>query len=440
MLVVGSGPQLGGLWVLVVGGGPSPPSSLPPDEKTSANCSQCPQPAQLGQELAKLRGELEAVRHALTAQETLLDNTSRAHQLLASTGQDLGAELAGCWAATGQLNRTLGQLWARAGGWQEAAEELRGSLRALAEERLEARAALQRLNASLGQGWGRLRAAERRAEEEKEALEELEAGWRDHTRLLGGLRAAAAETGELLKGLRGSLGAAGRRAGENAESMHELVLQVMGLQLQLDNVSSSLDEQRESLGDLRYHGRYGQKRAAERFQALEGRLEAHRLELATIVANVNATDGHVHSMLRYLDDVRLSCTLGFHAQAEELDYLNKSLGRALGEAERLRERFGLLSARLDFDVRNLSVLLEEMKAVDARHGEVLRNVTVLRGEGGAPGDGRRNFGSPPTPQGSRWGGPKGTRTSSRGHGGVLGTELPGPLGSALSRALPGAFG
>lgn len=369
-----------------------PPSTLPPDEKTSANCSQCHQPAQLGQELAKLQDELEAVRLSLTAQETLLDNTSRAHHLLASSGQELGAQLAGCWAATGQLNRTLGQLWARVGGWREEAEGLRGSLRALMEERLEAMAAIQRLNASLGQSWGRLRNAERRVEEEKEAMEELEAGWHNHSRLLGGLRAAAAETGEAVKGLRGRLGAAGRRAGETAEGMHELVLQVMGLQLQLDNISSSLDEQRENLGDLHYHSRYGQKMAAERFQELEGRLEGQRLELATMAANVNATDGHVHAMLRYLDDVRLSCTLGFHAQAEELEHLNASLGRALGEAEGLREGFGFLRARLDFEVRNLSALLEEMKGVDAKHGEALRDVAVLRGEGG-----RRNFGSPPIP-------------------------------------------
>jgi hypothetical protein len=85
-------------------------------------------------------------------------------------------------------------------------------------------------------------------------------------------------------------------------------------------------------------------------------------------------------MLKYLDDVRLSCTLGFHTHAEELYYLNKSVSLMLGTTDLLRERFSLLSARLDFNVRNLSMIVEEMKAVDTQHGEILHNVTILRGK------------------------------------------------------------
>nr|XP_031548336.1 scavenger receptor class A member 3 [Vicugna pacos] len=68
----------------------------------------------------------------------------------------------------------------------------------------------------------------------------------------------------------------------------------------------------------------------------------------------------------------------------ELYYLNKSVSLMLATTDLLRERFSLLSARLDFNVRNLSMIVEEMKAVDTQHGEILRNVTILRDRGAGP--------------------------------------------------------
>nr|XP_014433789.1 scavenger receptor class A member 3 [Pelodiscus sinensis] len=145
-------------------------------------------------------------------------------------------------------------------------------------------------------------------------------------RVFGSLRATSAKTGELVKSIQASTSAASQRISQNAEGMHDLVLQVMGLQLQLDNISSALDDHEENAHDLQYHARYAQNRTAERFETLEGRMASHEIEIGTIFANINATDSHVHSMLKYLDDVRLACTLGFHAHAEERDHLNSVPG------------------------------------------------------------------------------------------------------------------
>uniref|UniRef100_A0A8C5U9I4 Scavenger receptor class A member 3 n=1 Tax=Malurus cyaneus samueli TaxID=2593467 RepID=A0A8C5U9I4_9PASS len=164
-----------------------------------------------------------------------------------------------------------------------------------------------------------------------------------------------------------------------ARGTHEPALRLLALQLRLDNASSELDENQENLQDLRYHRAHGRNRTAERFAELESRLESQQLELATIAANVVATDGHVLGMLRFLDGVRASCSMGVRAHARELLQLDRALGMLREDAEELRERSGILGARLEFDVRNLSALAEEMRAVDARHGEILRNVSVLRG-------------------------------------------------------------
>uniref|UniRef100_A0A8C9G949 Scavenger receptor class A member 3 n=1 Tax=Pavo cristatus TaxID=9049 RepID=A0A8C9G949_PAVCR len=350
------------------------------DEKSSGNCSLCLETGQLGQELGKLQGELEEIQKMLLVQEVLLDRTSRTHDTLSSSSTKISSEVADCSFSTRRLNESVGQLVAQLGGWRAITSQLDGSLKGLEQERFDVRAAMQQLNFTLGQTSDWIQLIQRKTDEETLTLQKMVTEWQNYTRLFAGLRAASAETGELVRSIQAGVGAAARQVGQNAEGMHDLVLQVMGLQLQLDNISSFLDDHEENMNDLRYHAKYAQNRTAERFETLEGRMASHEIEIGTIFTNINATDSHVHSMLRYLDDVRLSCTLGFHAHAEELYYLNKSLSLVQGTADLLRERFGLLSARLDFDIRNLSMVMEEMKVVDVRHGEMLRNITILRGE------------------------------------------------------------
>ncbi|KFP81229.1 Scavenger receptor class A member 3, partial [Acanthisitta chloris] len=322
-------------------------------EKTSGNCSLCQERAQLGQEITELQGELEDIQKMLLVQEILLDRTSQTHNQLSSTSNTITTQVDTCSLSIQQVNQSMGQLLAQVGGWQVVTSQLDTSLKGLAQERYDVRAAMQQLNFTLGQTSSWIQVIQRKTDEETLTLQKVVSEWQNYTRLFGGLRATTAKTSEALRSLQGSAGALARQAGRDADSMHDLLLQLMGLQLQLDNISSVLDEHQENLNDLRYHQRYAQNRTAERFETLEGRMTSHEVEIGTILANVNATDSHVHSMLRYLDDVRLSCTLGFHTHAEELYYLNKSLSLAQGSTEVLRERFSLLSARLDFEVRNL---------------------------------------------------------------------------------------
>ncbi|KFQ32961.1 Scavenger receptor class A member 3, partial [Mesitornis unicolor] len=342
------------------------------DEKTSGNCSLCHETGQLGQEISKLQGELEEIQKMLLAQEILLDRTSRIHRHLTSAGAEITGGVDNCSFSIRRVNESLGQLLAQVGGWQGVTSQLGNSLKGLVQERYEVRAAVQQMNFTLGQSSDWIRVIQRKTDEETLTLQKIVTEWQNYTRLFGGLRAASSKTSEAVKSIQSSVGEAVRQVGQNSESMHELVLQ-------LENVSSFLDEHEENVHDLRYHQRYSQNRTAERFETLEGRMESHEVEIGTIFANINATDSHVHSMLRYLDDVRLSCTLGFHTHAEELYYLNKTLGLLQGTTDLLRERYGLLSARLDFDIRNLSMVMEEMKVVDVQHGEMLKNITVLRG-------------------------------------------------------------
>ncbi|XP_010000516.1 PREDICTED: scavenger receptor class A member 3 [Chaetura pelagica] len=418
------------------------------DEKSSGNCSLCHETGQLGQEITKLQGELEEIQKMLLVQEILLDRTSQTHNILSSTSNKITSEVDNCSFSIQQVNESLGQFLAQVGGWQVVSTQLDNSLKGLAQERYDVRAAMQQMNFTLGQTSDWLQVIQRKTDEETLTLQKIVTEWQNYTRLFGGLRATSSKTSELVKSIQGSVGAAARQVSQNSENMHDLVLQVMGLQLQLDNISSFLDDHEENMNDFRYHNRYTQNRTAERFETLEGRMTSHEIEISTIFANINATDSHVHSMLRYLDDVRLSCTLGFHTHAEELYYLNKSLSLVQGTTDLLRERYSLLSARLDFDIRNLSMVMEEMKVVDVQHGEMLKNITILRGVPGLPGPrglkGDVGVKGPPGSQGEK--GDTGSLGSPgpQGHPGSPGPPGPqgqrGPLGLKGFPGLKGAKG
>lgn len=59
--------------------------------------------------------------------------------------------------------------------------------------------------------------------------------------------------------------------------------------------------------------------------------------------------------------------------------LNSTVLLLLHLADTLRQQNVLLNVQLDMDVRNLSMVMEEMKLVDVHHTQLIKNVTIVRG-------------------------------------------------------------
>ncbi|XP_069831831.1 scavenger receptor class A member 3 isoform X2 [Dendropsophus ebraccatus] len=355
------------------------------DMKSVGNCSYCHDATYLGQEISKLQGELEEIQKMLLAQEIQLDKTSENHQFLMAANSKMDNQIDRSNFSLRQINQTLGLFLFQVKGWQAAAAELEASVKNLVQERYDITAAVQQINFTVGQTSEWIQVIQRKTDEETLTLQKIVNDWQNYSKIFGGFKTTSVKTIDLVRNIQSSITATAQRITMNTEVMHDLVLQVMGLQLQLDNITSFLDDHEENMQDLQYHSKYTQNRTVERFESLEGRMFSHETEIGTIFTNINATDNHVHSMLKYLDDVRLSCTHGFNSHAEELYYLNKSVSLMQGATDLLRERFSLMNARLDFDVRNLSMIMEEMKLVDIKHGEILEGVTIVQGAPGLPG-------------------------------------------------------
>ncbi|KAG7268536.1 hypothetical protein CRUP_012173 [Coryphaenoides rupestris] len=180
---------------------------------------------------------------------------------------------------------------------------------------------------------------------------------------------------------------------------------VMNLQMQLDNVTSFMDEHEENMHDLQYHARYYENRTGERFSTLDGRLNSIDMEIDTISSSINATVSHVQSMYKYINIESSSCQIRLGSHSEDLQYM-------------------LLSVRVDMDVRNLTMVTEELKLVDTHHTQRIKNFTILKG--GRGGLGEKGVMGPKGDQGET--GPPG------------GKGAPGMKGSKGSIGPPGANG
>ncbi|TMS12004.1 Scavenger receptor class A member 3 [Larimichthys crocea] len=114
------------------------------------------------------------------------------------------------------------------------------------------------------------------------------------------------------------------------------------------------------------------------FSALDGRLNSISMEIDTISSSINATVNHVQSMYKYINIESSSCQSRMGRHTEDLQNLNNTVLLLLHLADTLRQQNMLLNLRLDVDVRNLSMVMEEMKLVDVHHTQLIKNFTIVK--------------------------------------------------------------
>ena len=71
--------------------------------------------------------------------------------------------------------------------------------------------------------------------------------------------------------------------------------------------------------------------------------------------------------------------LTLYARPVSLKNLNDTVLLLLDFADTLREQNMMLRVRVFMDVRNLTMVMEEMKLVDTRHTQIIKNFTILKG-------------------------------------------------------------
>ncbi|MBN3309153.1 SCAR3 protein, partial [Amia calva] len=415
---------------------------------TSSNCSDIHDVGHFGQEVSTLKKEFEDIQKMILGQEQILDQASRTQQSLSSSNTRIIHDIQNYSIAIKLINQSLERYLDQVNGWKVVITETDEAMKSLVQDQSDLRATVHQVNTTVALSALWIDTIQRKANEESLVLQKITTDWQDYSKVLGAIKSNASTTSQMVRSIQNGISATHQRISVSSETVHDLTLQVMNLQMQLDNVTSFMDEHEENMQDLHYHSGYYKNRTSERFETLEARMGSLETEIDTISASINATVNHVQSMYKYINIESTSCHSKLGSHTEELYNLNSSVLVLLNSVDTLRQQYMYLSVRLDMDVRNLSMVMEEMKLVDTKHSQIMKNFTVLKGMPGPPGvRGSKGEMGPVGPVGLTGNkgdkGPTGNR-GPLGEKGFIGPKgapgEPGPPGPKGSQGLKGAKG
>ncbi|KAF7668432.1 hypothetical protein LDENG_00014680 [Lucifuga dentata] len=230
----------------------------------------------------------------------------------------------------------------------------------------------------------------------------------------------------------------------NGDALDDLGTQLNSLASQIQNTSTITEGHDQSLRELMDHQRDHDNITSVRFDDMEARLDRHESDMDRVTGNVSFATQLLGAISSDLNGMR-SCAETVMHHSDLLLGLNTSVTEAQADSKELRVQQDELAARLDKEVNNLSIVMEEMKLMDSKHSQLITNFTILQGPPGPRGP--KGDKGPHGPLGQT--GPKGDK-GDRGLPGLMGPKgekgpagLPGPQGqkgAAGVRGLPGAKG
>ncbi|KAM9839473.1 collectin-12-like [Aulostomus maculatus] len=224
----------------------------------------------------------------------------------------------------------------------------------------------------------------------------------------------------------------------NNDSLEEVGSQLTFMSNQLQNTSSLADAHDQALREVMDQQRDFSNLTSSKFDRLEVQLDELEQSMDRVTGNISFTTQLLGAINLNLNDLRTcSETVGRHA--DFLLNLNGTVTDVRTDAASLRSQQEILAARLDKEVTNLSIIMEEMKLVDTKHSQLITNFTILQGPPGPRGP--RGDKGPQGPSGPT--GQKGER-GEKGASGIRGPRgeqgIPGPPGLPGLKGLPGVPG
>ncbi|XP_041607047.1 collectin-12 isoform X1 [Vulpes lagopus] len=243
----------------------------------------------------------------------------------------------------------------------------------------------------------------------------------------------------------------------NNDTLEDMNSQLNSFTGQMDNITTASQANEQNLKDLQDVHKDAENRTAIKFSQLEERFQLFETDIVNIISNISYTAHYLRTLTSNLNEVRTTCTDTLTKHTDDLTSLNNTLANIRLDSVSLRMQQDMMRSRLDTEVANLSVIMEEMKLVDSKHGQLIKNFTILqgppgprgpkgdRGQQGPPGPtgnkgqkGEKGEPGPPGPAGER--GPIGPVGPPGERGGKGSKGLQGPKGSRGSPGKPGPQG
>lgn len=168
-------------------------------------------------------------------------------------------------------------------------------------------------------------------------------------------------------------------ARNNEEALNDLGAQLSTLASQIQNTSALTEGHDQSLHEMMDHQRDHDNATSFKFDKMEARLDRHENDMNRVTGNVSFAAQILGVISSELNGLR-SCAETVMQHSDLLVGLNGSVTQANADNRELRAQQDELTARLDREVNNLSMVMEEMKLVDSKHTQLITNFTILQGE------------------------------------------------------------
>nr|XP_010585424.1 collectin-12 [Loxodonta africana] len=225
----------------------------------------------------------------------------------------------------------------------------------------------------------------------------------------------------------------------NNDTLEDMNSQLSSFTGQMDNITIVSQANEQNLKDLQDLHKDAENRTTIKFSQLEERFQLFETDIVNIISNISYTAHHLRTLTSNLNEVRTTCTDTLTKHTDDLTSLNNTLANIRLDSVSLRMQQDMMRSRLDTEVANLSVIMEEMKLVDSKHGQLIKNFTILQGPPGPRGPkGDRGSQGPPGPTGNK--GQKGEK-GEPGPPGPAGERGPvGPAGPPGERGGKGSKG
>lgn len=168
-------------------------------------------------------------------------------------------------------------------------------------------------------------------------------------------------------------------ARSNGEALDDLGAQLSTLASQIQNTSGLSEGHDKTLRELMDHQRDHDNTTSSLFDKMEARLDRQEDNIDLMTGNISLSAQILGAISSDLNGLR-SCAETVMRHSDVLLGLNTSVTEASTENKELRTQQEDLAARLDKEVSNLSMVMQEMKLVDSKHSQLITNFTILQGK------------------------------------------------------------
>ncbi|XP_029313696.1 LOW QUALITY PROTEIN: collectin-12-like [Cottoperca gobio] len=385
-----------------------------------------------------LQRQLSAVEERIHGDQVMLSHLQNIDSDIRDSQGSIQGELDGNTATLHIVNGTLQSYGGTIGGLQDDTARLQRELQQQVKLQDQALLSISSLNFTQAQQRGLIAVLQRSVDDTSQAIQKMRNDFQSLEQTARQTRSDTEWLRSKVENLQVMASNTSALAKANNDSLDDVGSQLALMTNQLQNTSSLADAHDQTLREILDQQRDFSNLTSIKFDRLEVRLDESEQSMDRVTGNISFTTQLLGAINLNLNDLRTcSETVGRHS--DFLVNLNSSVTDVRTDATSLKSQQEELAARVDKEVTNLSIVMEEMKLVDNKHSQLITNFTILQGPPGPRGS--RGDKGPQGPSGQP--GQKGEKGEKGGPGirGPKGEQgFPGQPGLPGLKGLPGIPG